>query len=117
MPAASGYAAALGGPERRGRALSTVTNGLTLAIIVGVPLGVVVGQGFGWRATFLGVAGLASLSLLRILTRLPQQAPGVTASLRERLAMATRPDMLGSWPAARRDAVAACTNRLDLRMD
>ena len=39
MPAASGYAAALGGPERRGRALSLVTNGLTLAIIAGVPLG------------------------------------------------------------------------------
>ena len=33
MPAASGYAAALGGQERRGRALSMVTNGLTLAII------------------------------------------------------------------------------------
>ncbi|UWU90959.1 MFS transporter [Bradyrhizobium sp. CB1015] len=45
MPAASGYAAALGGPERRGRALSAVTTGLTLAIIGGVPLGVLVGQG------------------------------------------------------------------------
>jgi predicted MFS family arabinose efflux permease len=56
MPAASGYAAALGGPERRGRALSMVTNGLTLAIIAGVPLGVLVGEGFGWRATFVGVA-------------------------------------------------------------
>jgi predicted MFS family arabinose efflux permease len=38
MPAASGYAAALGGPERRGRALSAITTGLTLAIIAGVPL-------------------------------------------------------------------------------
>ena len=73
MPAASGYAAALGGPERRGRALSMVTNGLTLAIIAGVPLGVLVGEGFGWRATFLGVAGLAALSLLGILARLPRQ--------------------------------------------
>ena len=44
MPAASGYAAALGGPERRGRALSMVTTGLTLAIIAGVPLGVLVGR-------------------------------------------------------------------------
>jgi predicted MFS family arabinose efflux permease len=50
MPAASGYAASLGGPEQRGRALSTVTTGLTLAIIAGVPLGVLVGQDFGWRA-------------------------------------------------------------------
>jgi predicted MFS family arabinose efflux permease len=95
MPAASGYAAALGGPARRGRALSTVTNGLTLAIIAGVPLGVLVGQGFGWRATFLSVAGLAALSLLGIVARLPRQRPGVTVSLGERLALAKRRDILG----------------------
>ena len=33
MPAASGYAAASGGLQRRGRALSMVTNGLSLAIV------------------------------------------------------------------------------------
>jgi predicted MFS family arabinose efflux permease len=94
MPAASGYAAVLGGPERRGRALSMVTNGLTLSIIAGVPLGVMVGEGFGWRATFLGVAGLAALSLLGILARLSRQPPRATASLAERLALAKRCDML-----------------------
>jgi predicted MFS family arabinose efflux permease len=95
MPAASGYAAALGGPARRGRALSTITTGLTLAIIAGVPVGVLVGQGFGWRATFFGVAALAAISLLGILTRLPHQPPGVTAGLGERLALARRRDILG----------------------
>jgi predicted MFS family arabinose efflux permease len=94
MPAASGYAATLGGPERRGLALSMVTNGLTLAIIVGVPLGVLVGEGFGWRATFLGVAGLAAASLAGILAWLPRQPPGATASLGERLALARRGDIL-----------------------
>jgi MFS transporter, DHA1 family, inner membrane transport protein len=94
MPAASGYAAAVGGPERRGLALSMVTNGLTWAIIAGVPLGVLVGDAFGWRTTFLGVAGLSTLSLLGILTRMPSQRPGITASLSERLALATRPDIL-----------------------
>jgi predicted MFS family arabinose efflux permease len=94
MPAASGYAAALGGPERRGRALSMVTNGLTLAIVAGVPLGVLVGERFGWRATFLGVAGMAALSLLGILFGLPSQRPGITASLGERLALAKRPDVM-----------------------
>jgi predicted MFS family arabinose efflux permease len=94
MPAASGYAAALGGPERHGRALSMVTNGLTLAIIAGVPLGVLVGESFGWRATFLAVAGLAALSLLGIIARLPHQPPGATASLTERLALARRFDVL-----------------------
>jgi predicted MFS family arabinose efflux permease len=95
MPAASGYAAALAGPERRGRALSTVTNGLTLAIIAGVPLGVLVGQGFGWRATFLGVAVLAVLSLLGIVTRLPRQSPGAIVGLAERMALARRRDIMG----------------------
>jgi len=94
MPAASGYAAALGGPERRGRALSKVTNGLTLAIIAGVPLGVLLGESFGWRATFLVVAGLAALSLVGILAGLPRQSAGTTASLSERLAIVKRPDLL-----------------------
>ncbi len=40
MPAASGYAAAMGGPGSDAVvALSMVTNGLTSAIIAGVPLG------------------------------------------------------------------------------
>ena len=59
------------------------------------PLGVLVGQGFGWRATFFGVAGLAVFSLLGILIRLPRQRPGVTAGLGERLALAKRRDILG----------------------
>ena len=71
-----------------------VTNGLTSAIIAGVPLGVLVGEGFGWRATFLSVAGLAMISLFGILARLPNQAPGVIASLGERVALAKRIDVL-----------------------
>jgi MFS transporter, DHA1 family, inner membrane transport protein len=94
MPAASGYAAASGGLERRGRALSMVTNGLSLAIVAGVPLGVLVGQRFGWRATFLAVSGLAALSLVGILFGMPKQVPGTTASLGERLALTRRPDIL-----------------------
>jgi MFS transporter, DHA1 family, inner membrane transport protein len=94
MPAASGYAAASGGLERRGRALSMVTNGLSLAIVAGVPLGVLVGQRFGWRATFLAVGGLAALSLVGILFGVPKQVPGTTASLGERMALTRRPDIL-----------------------
>lgn len=94
MPAAGGYAAALGGPERHGRALSMVIGGLTVAIIAGVPLGVLLGDAFGWRATFLGVGGMAAFSLAGILAWLPRQPPRVIASLGERMALARRADVL-----------------------
>ena len=94
MPAAGGYAAGLGGPARQGRALSMVVGGLTVAIIAGVPLGVLLGDALGWRATFLGVAGVAAFSLLGILAWLPRQAPGVVASLGERMALARSADVL-----------------------
>jgi MFS transporter, DHA1 family, inner membrane transport protein len=100
MPAASGYAAASGGLERRGRALSMVTNGLSLAIVAGVPLGVLVGQSFGWRATFLAVGGLAAFSLLGIIFGMPRQLPGTIPDLGERLALAKRPDMLAVLAAS-----------------
>jgi predicted MFS family arabinose efflux permease len=94
MPAAGGYAAGLGGPERQGRALSMVIGGLTVAIIAGVPLGVLLGDGLGWRATFLAVAVVAALSLIGILVWLPPQPPNTTANLGERLALAKRSDVL-----------------------
>jgi DHA1 family inner membrane transport protein len=94
MPAASGYAAVLGGHQRRGRALSIVTNGLTLAIIAGVPLGVLIGERLGWRATFASVAGLSALSLIGILSGMSRQPPGTVSTLGERFALAKRPDML-----------------------
>jgi predicted MFS family arabinose efflux permease len=94
MPAAGGYAAGLAGPERQGRALSMVIGGLTVAIIAGVPLGVLLGDALGWRATFLGVAGIAAFSLLGILAWLPRQAPGVVVSLGDRMALARSADVL-----------------------
>jgi predicted MFS family arabinose efflux permease len=94
MPAAGGYAAGLGGSERHGRALSMVIGGLTVAIIAGVPLGVLLGAAFGWRATFLGVGGMAAFSLVGILAWLPRQQPSAMASLGKRMALARRTDIL-----------------------
>jgi predicted MFS family arabinose efflux permease len=100
MPAASGYAADSGGRERPGRALSMVTKGLILALIAGAPLGVLVGEGLGWRSTLFVVAGLAALVLLGMPARPPPRPVGATASLGERLALAGRGDMLGVLTAS-----------------
>jgi len=62
-------------PERRGRAFAIVVGGLTVALVVGVPLGSVVGGYLGWRATFGYSAAVCALSVLLILFGLPRIAP------------------------------------------
>lgn len=74
-PAAATAAAALARLERRGTALATVTGGVMLAFMVGIPLGSVVGATFGWRASFALAAGLAALAFAGVALILPRVAP------------------------------------------
>jgi DHA1 family inner membrane transport protein len=64
-------AAELAGPERRAGAIAAMFTGLTVANVVGVPLGTSVGQAFGWRVTFALVAGLGVAGLLGIAKLVP----------------------------------------------
>lgn len=57
-------AASLVPTERRGTAIAIVFTGLTIATIVGVPLGTFIGQHFGWRATFVLIAVLGLIGLI-----------------------------------------------------
>ncbi|MFE4481397.1 MULTISPECIES: MFS transporter [Streptomycetaceae] len=50
------------GPGRSIRAVGAMMGGLTLANVVGVPLGSVVGQATGWRGPFWALAVLAALA-------------------------------------------------------
>jgi len=52
----STIAASLVPEDKRAYAISIMFAGLTVAIVTGVPLGTYIGQNFGWRATFIGVA-------------------------------------------------------------
>ncbi len=59
-------------PEnRRASAIAMMFMGLTVAIVTGVPLGTLIGQIFGWRATFAAVAGLGAIAFLAIAILLP----------------------------------------------
>ena len=72
----------LAGPKARGRALAIMFGGLTLANVFGMPIGTVIGQHWGWRASMWAVALLAALSLLGVLLAVPRQAPPKYTGLR-----------------------------------
>ncbi|MGW5188545.1 Cmx/CmrA family chloramphenicol efflux MFS transporter [Kribbella sp. NPDC004138] len=55
----------------RARAMSIVTGGLTIATIVGLPLGTVLGQHLGWQSAFWTVAGLCVLAMSGVLATVP----------------------------------------------
>ena len=71
-PAASVAAASLVPPERRGSALAMVSGGMTLAFVIGIPIGSVVGAIFDWRATFLVAAALSAIALIGVVFFLPR---------------------------------------------
>jgi predicted MFS family arabinose efflux permease len=55
------YAARLVAPELLGRAMTLVSSGGALAVLIGIPAGTALGVGLGWRAAF---AALTALTLL-----------------------------------------------------
>ncbi len=63
LGAASAVATGLVPAERRGHAVSLVFGGIAVSTVLGVPLGTLIGQTLGWRATFVGVAVLCALAL------------------------------------------------------
>ena len=96
LPNANAVAGAMVLPERRGRALAIVNGGSSLAIVLGVPLGAIVGGIGGWRMTFAGVAVLAVIAVVGLQFGLPKafgkNLP--TATLKQRIDVARKPAML-----------------------
>ncbi|NSC19887.1 MFS transporter [Streptomyces albus subsp. chlorinus] len=64
-------AAELVAPEKKAGAISMMFTGLTVANVVGVPLGTFVGQSAGWRVTFVIVAALGVLGLTGVAKLVP----------------------------------------------
>ncbi|RSO13868.1 MFS transporter [Streptomyces sp. WAC 06783] len=83
----------------KGKALSVVGTGLTLATIVGVPAGTVLSQHVGWRAAFWAVVALTVLSLLALLAVLPAGRADDTElpSPRREIRAMTRPALWVSY--------------------
>jgi predicted MFS family arabinose efflux permease len=97
-PSATALAGALVPPDRRGLALAIVTGGTSLAVALGVPLGALIGSRFGWRMTFVAVAGLSLVALAGLIFRIPHDVgkglPSTT--VRTRIAVVRQSDTLAA---------------------
>ncbi|MFJ9104233.1 MFS transporter [Streptomyces sp. NPDC102405] len=61
-------------PERASRAVAVMFAGLTVANVLGVPFGALVGERWGWRAAFWAVTVIGLLALAGIVAFVPSRA-------------------------------------------
>ena len=81
-------------PERKASAIAIMFTGLTLATLLGVPLGSWLGLAFGWRSTFwaVGAIGLVAFAVLAALVPREKESAEL-APLREEFAVVARPQV------------------------
>ena len=89
-------AASLVPPDRRASAIATMFIGLTIATLLGVPLGAWFGLSFGWRGAFWLVAaiGVAAFSVVLALVPGDVASNDRSVSVRDELAVLARPQVL-----------------------
>lgn len=68
-------AASLVPKEKSGSAVALMMGGLTLAMVIGVPLGSWIGQSFDWRMPFFLVTALGVVALTALLLFVPRDIP------------------------------------------
>ena len=87
-------ASSLVAPHRRGRAMSRVMLGLTIANIFGVPFAAALGNLLGWRSAYALVAVLGLLTVIMVAIAVPKVKLGSTPSARGELKALARPQII-----------------------
>ncbi|MGV9878692.1 MFS transporter [Streptomyces sp. NPDC003006] len=86
-------AASLVAPTKQASAVAMMFSGLTIANVVGVPLGTWLGQVASWRVAFWAVTALGVIGFLTVTALLPSRPADPEASLRQELAAFKRPQV------------------------
>ncbi|MGG2043203.1 MFS transporter [Burkholderia gladioli] len=87
-------ASSLVAPNRRAQAIALMFTGLTLANVLGVPLGTALGQAFGWRSTFWAVTGIGVLAAGALALCLPRQPEMPQTSIAREFRVMRNPQVL-----------------------
>ncbi|KQX60728.1 MFS transporter [Paenibacillus sp. Root444D2] len=81
-------------PDKRAGAVSIMMAGLTIANIIGVPLGTFIGQHMGWRSSFGAIAIMGIIALIGILIFIPQIRHDQPASIVKQISALVKPKLL-----------------------
>jgi DHA1 family inner membrane transport protein len=92
--AAFAVAASVVPRERMGRAISAVFGGIAVSAAVGVPLGTLVGQTFGWQATFVAVVAMGTVAMAAAVGLVPDVAQPGSSGTRAQARHALAPRVL-----------------------
>lgn len=72
-------------PKYRGRAIGIVNMGVSGSLVLGIPIGLTIGNAFGWRAPFLFICVLTLFSIIGISTLMGRVPPSKPLSLKKQL--------------------------------
>jgi DHA1 family inner membrane transport protein len=87
-------ASGLVAPNRRAQAIALMFTGLTLANVLGVPLGTALGQAYGWRATFWAVTGIGIAAAAALAVCLPKHLEMPKTSITREFNVLKHPQVL-----------------------
>jgi MFS transporter, DHA1 family, inner membrane transport protein len=87
-------AAGLVAPDKRAGAVALMFTGLTIANILGVPFGKLLGDIYGWRSTFWAVSALGVVSMAAISLLVPKIAKVEDSNFLRELRVAMKPSVL-----------------------
>jgi MFS transporter, DHA1 family, inner membrane transport protein len=82
--------------NRKAGAISLMFAGLTIANVVGVPLGTFLGQELGWRSTFWAITAIGVVTLVGIQLLVGSSPAAPSGSLRSEVGVFRRPQVLMS---------------------
>ena len=81
-PLAAGLAVTMVEPARRGKALALVFLGVSLAYVIGLPLGAWLGFQHGWHVPIIAIAVASFVALVAITVLVPEDITGPVSTLR-----------------------------------
>lgn len=82
---ALGIAAQIAPPEKRGSAIGTILMGTSLALVVGLPIGTLIGEYMGWRWIFAILGIITIIPIIAIVKAIPKMSGQETIPLSKQL--------------------------------